>query len=128
MKKVELTGNYIEWKVLSEVIKFMNKLDKEDKLIFKSGFMDERANRYAGLFENENNGIIEKTISASILIDNNDVKISIYNYGKDLAVCADFTIIENENMYKEQLKMAANIITKYKNRYDKAIIKDVLSF
>lgn len=126
MKKVELTGNYIEWKVLSELNKFLSKLDKEDKLIFKSGFMDEKANRYAGLFQNDD--VIEKTISGSILIDNNDVKISIYNYAKDLAVSVDFTIIENENMYKEQLKMAANIITKYKNRYDKAIIKDVLSF
>lgn len=126
MKKVELTGNYIEWKVLSELNKFLSKLDKEDKLIFKSGFMDEKANRYAGLFQNDD--VIEKTISGSILIDNNDVKISIYNYAKDLAVSVDFTIIENENMYKEQLKMAANIITKYKIRYDKAIIKDVLSF
>lgn len=126
MKKVELTGNYIEWKVLSELNKFLSKLDKEDKLIFKSGFMDEKANRYAGLFQNDD--VIEKTISGSILIDNNDVKISIYNYAKDLAVSVDFTIIENENMYKEQLKMTANIITKYKNRYDKAIIKDVLSF
>lgn len=126
MKKVELTGNYIEWKVLSELNKFLSKLDKEDKLIFKSGFMDEKANRYAGLFQNDD--VIEKTISGSILIDNNDVKISIYNYAKDLAVSVDFTIIENENMYKEQLKIAANIITKYKNRYDKAIIKDVLSF
>ena len=126
MKKVELTGNYIEWKVLSELNKFLSKLDKEDKLIFKSGFVDEKANRYAGLFQNDD--VIEKTISGSILIDNNDVKISIYNYVKDLAVSVDFTIIENENMYKEQLKMAANIITKYKNRYDKAIIKDVLSF
>lgn len=126
MKKVELTGNYIEWKVLSELNKFLSKLDKEDKLIFKSGFMDEKANRYAGLFQNDD--VIEKTISGSILIDNNDVKISIYNYAKDLAVSVDFTIIENENMYKEQLKIAANIITKYKNRYDKAILKDVLSF
>lgn len=127
MKKIELNGNYIEWKVLSELVKFMNKLDKEDKLIFKSGFMDERANRYAGLFENKNNGIIEKTIRASILIDNDNVKISIYNYSKDLAVCTDFTIIENSNMYTEQIKMAVNLITKYKNRYDKQIIEDVLS-
>lgn len=126
MKEVELTGKYNEWKVLSELNKFLNKLDKEDKLIFKSGFVDEKTNRYAGLFQNDD--VIEKTIRGYIIINNNDVKIFIYNYAKDSAVSVEFNIDEKENMYKDQVKMAANIITKYKNRYDKAIIKDVLSF
>lgn len=125
MKKVELTGNYNEWKVLSELNKFLNKLDKEDKLIFKLGFVDKKTNRYAGLFQNDD--VIEKTIRGYIIINNTNVKIFIYNYAKDLAVSVEFNIDDNENMYKDQVKMAANIITKYKNRHDKAIIKDVLS-
>lgn len=125
MKEVKLTGSYNEWKVLSELNKFLNKLDKEDKLIFKSGFVDEKTNRYAGLFQNDD--VIEKTIRGYIIINNNDVKIFIYNYAKDSAVSVEFNIDEKENMYKDQVKMASDIITKYKNRYDKAIIKDVLS-
>lgn len=126
MKEVKLTGNYNEWKVLSELNKFLNKLDKEDKLIFKLGFVDEKNNRYAGLFQNDD--VIKKTIGGYIIINNNDVKIFIYNYAKDSAVSVEFNIDENENMYKDQVKMASDIITKYKNRHDKAIIKDILSF
>ena len=126
MKEVELTGKYNEWKVLSELNKFLNKLDKKDKLIFKSGFVDEKTNRYAGLFQNDD--VVEKTIRGYILIDNNDVKIFIYNYAKDSAVSVEFNIDENENMYKDQVKMASDIITKYKIRHDKALIKDILSF
>ena len=126
MKEVELTGKYNEWKVLSELNKFLNKLDKKDKLIFKSGFVDEKTNRYAGLFQNDD--VVEKTIRGYILIDNNDVKIFIYNYAKDSAVSVEFNIDENENMYKDQVKMASDIITKYKIRQDKALIKDILSF
>lgn len=126
MKEVKLTGSYNEWKVLSELNKFLNKLDKEDKLIFKLGFVDEKNNRYAGLFQNDD--VIKKTIGGYIIINNNDVKIFIYNYAKDSAVSVEFNIDENENMYKDQVKMASDIITKYKNRHDKAIIKDILSF
>lgn len=126
MKEVELTGNYNEWKVLSEVNKFLSKLDKEDKLIFKSGFVDEKTNRYAGLFQNDD--VIEKTIRGYIIINNNDVKIFIYNYAKDSAVSVEFNIDEKENMYKDQVKMVSDIITKYKIRHDKALIKDILSF
>ena len=126
MKEVELTGNYNEWKVLSEVNKFLSKLDKEDKLIFKSGFVDEKTNRYAGLFQNDD--VIEKTIRGYIIINNNDVKIFIYNYAKDSAVSVEFNIDGKENMYKDQVKMVSDIITKYKIRHDKALIKDILSF
>lgn len=126
MKEVKLTGSYNEWKVLSELNKFLNKMDKEDKLIFKLGFVDEKNNRYAGLFQNDD--VIKKTIGGYIIINNNDVKIFIYNYAKDSAVSVEFNIDENENMYKDQVKMASDIITKYKNRHDKAIIKDILSF
>lgn len=126
MKEVKLTGKYNEWKVLSELNKFLNKLDKEDKLIFKSGFVDEKTNRYAGLFQNDD--VIEKIIRGYIIINNNDVKIFIYNYAKDSAVSVEFNIDENENMYKDQVKMASDIITKYKIRHDKALIKDILSF
>lgn len=126
MKEVELTGKYNEWKVLSEVNKFLSKLDKEDKLIFKSGFVDEKTNRYAGLFQNDD--VIEKTIRGYIIINNNDVKIFIYNYAKDSAVSVEFNIDEKENMYKDQVKMVSDIITKYKIRHDKALIKDILSF
>lgn len=126
MKEVKLTGSYNEWKVLSKLNKFLNKLDKEDKLIFKLGFVDEKNNRYAGLFQNDD--VIKKTIGGYIIINNNDVKIFIYNYAKDSAVSVEFNIDENENMYKDQVKMASDIITKYKNRHDKAIIKDILSF
>lgn len=126
MKEVKLTGNYIELKVLSELNKFLNKLDKEDKLIFKLGFVDEKNNRYAGLFQNDD--VIKKTIGGYIIINNNDVKIFIYNYAKDSAVSVEFNIDEKENMYKDQVKMASDIITKYKIRHDKALIKDVLSF
>lgn len=126
MKEVELTGNYNEWKVLSEVNKFLSKLDKEDKLIFKSGFVDEKTNRYAGLFQNDD--VIEKTIRGYIIINNNDVKIFIYNYAKNSAVSVEFNIDEKENMYKDQVKMVSDIITKYKIRHDKALIKDILSF
>lgn len=125
MKEVKLTGNYNEWMMLSEVNKFLSKLDKEDKLIFKLAFVDEKTNRYAGLFQNDD--VVEKTIRGYIIINNNDVKIFIYNYAKDSAVSVEFNIDEKENMYKDQVKMAANIIRKYKNRHDKAIIKDVLS-
>lgn len=126
MKEVKLTGSYNEWKVLSELNKFLNKLDKEDKLIFNLGFVDEKNNRYAGLFQNDD--VIKKTIGGYIIINNDDVKIFIYNYAKDSAVSVEFNIDENENMYKDQVKMASDIITKYKNRHDKAIIKDILSF
>lgn len=126
MKEVKLTGSYNEWKVLSELNKFLNKLDKKDKLIFKSGFVDEKTNRYAGLFQNDD--VIEKTIRGYIIINNNDVKIFIYNYAKDSAVSVEFNIDEKENMYKDQVKMVSDIITKYKIRHDKALIKDILSF
>lgn len=126
MKEVKLTGSYNEWKVLSELNKFLNKMDKEDKLIFKLGFVDEKNNRYAGLFQNDD--VIKKTIGGYIIINNNDVKIFIYNYAKDSAVSVEFNIDENENMYKDQVKMASDIITKYKIRHDKALIKDILSF
>lgn len=126
MKEVKLTGNYNEWMMLSEVNKFLSKLDKEDKLIFKLAFVDKKNNRYAGLFQNDD--VIEKTIRGYIIINNNDVKIFIYNHAKDLAVSVEFNIDENENMYKDQVKMASDIITKYKIRHDKALIKDILSF
>jgi hypothetical protein len=126
MKEVKLTGNYNEWMMLSEVNKFLSKLDKEDKLIFKLAFVDKKNNRYAGLFQNDD--VIEKTIRGYIIINNNDVKIFIYKHAKDLAVSVEFNIDENENMYKDQVKMASDIITKYKIRHDKALIKDILSF
>lgn len=126
MKEVKLTGNYNEWMMLSEVNKFLSKLDKEDKLIFKLAFVDKKNNRYAGLFQNDD--VIEKTIRGYIIINNNDVKIFIYKHAKDLAVSVEFNIDEKENMYKDQVKMASDIITKYKIRHDKALIKDILSF